>query len=55
MYNKARALAKEFPSFAALIRLWLNVNSLVLKGNGGMSEEFLTLVASIRPFRSVDF
>lgn len=53
LYNKTRALAKEFLIFAALTRLCFSVNSLVLKENEDVGEEFSTLVAFIRLFSLV--
>ena len=54
MFTKAGALAKEFPTFTTLIRLFSSVNSQVPNKYVFVAEGFSTFTTFIRPLSSVD-
>ena len=54
MFVKAGALAKQFPTFTTLIRLFPSVNSPVPHKCGSVAKSFPTFPALVRPFSSVD-
>lgn len=54
MMNEVGTLAKKFPTFTALIRLFSSVNPLMLNEVGASAKEFPTFIAHVRAFTSVN-
>lgn len=53
MFNKARDVGRDVPTFAVLIRTHTSVNSLLCNETGVVTQKFPTLAALIRPFSAV--